>query len=450
MEAKNPKQTYGLFPTQNYFNFSFFYEKEERQGQSELYVRPFYSTYSDKLTNSKFSSSFYPLYYSQSTDKWKKWTFLFLFSGDTWIHEDVGQDEDLSITPLFVWGKGDTDRERYISFFPIYGTLKNKLSWSSINYILFPLYVDWEYKDFRAKSILWPLTIYGSNEIRKEYRFLPFYSQKSHIGKFSHTSILWPFISYGVDNLDKKEPSSYSFFWLLYAKKESYYGNQLSFGFMPIIGSISLFSYGYDNRTTEKDYSALFFLLQYGYSNDKDYRKYIFFPFYGYSRYANKEFTFITPFIYKMETDTYLIKSNSYYLIPFYHYNYQNYIKEERTDSYLKIWPLFLWHRDFEGNLNWNFLSLYPIRSETAEKVWDPIFSIIEYKKLINGEKRFSLMMRLYSQRWSENENHWNVPLFVDYSSKDEITKFRIFYGFLGYEKSENKSIYQFLWFIKI
>ncbi|MEM4271118.1 MAG: hypothetical protein QXO70_03435, partial [Candidatus Pacearchaeota archaeon] len=288
------KSIYGIYPAK-YQQFWVFYEKEERVGQSQIIFRPFYSNYHDKKPNHFYSTSFYPLYYSQSTNYWSKWSFLFLFGNESTKHEDIGEDKDYVFTPIFQWGKGDTPKDEYFSFFPIFGKWKSKLSWSEINFFLFPIYIDWSHKEFEAKSILWPLTLYGKSDVRKEYRFLPFFSHKSHIGKFEHNSIFWPFISWGKDNLDKKEPSSYSFVWLLYGYKKSYYENMKSFSFMPILGTWSLFSYGYDKRKAEKDFVLLFFLFQYGYSNDKDFRKLIVFPFYGYSYYANKEFQFITP-----------------------------------------------------------------------------------------------------------------------------------------------------------
>ena len=151
-----------------------------------------------------------------------------------------------------------------------------------------------------------------------------------------------------------------------------------------------------------------------------------------------------------MRSDTYGVKSNSYYLIPFFYYKEMHYIKEERADSYYKVWPIFKWHRDAEGNLFWNTLSLFPIRSTTLERIWDPFVSIIEYKKFINGEKRLSLMMRSYTQRWTEDELHIYVPFLLDLSLEKEKTSWKFLYGFLGYERIEEKRHLQVLWFISI
>lgn len=449
IEAKLPTYSSGVYPS-NYWQFWVFYEKEWRKGQKDIILRPFYSNYEDELSAHKFNTSLYPLYYSEQTNHWSKWTFLFVFSHDSTLHDDTGDDSDLVLSPLFQWGRGETDKDRYVAFFPFFGKMKSKLSWGEINFFLFPLYVDWNHKEFKARSIFYPLLLWGSSDIRSEQRFLPFFSKKSHIAKFEHYSVFWPLLQWGRDSLDKKEPTSFSFLFPIYNIKSSQYGNMKSHAFLwiPLLGS--LVGYGYDKRTSEVNYNFLFFLMQYGYSNSKDYRKHIFFPFYGYSRFASKEFTFITPFFVHMRSDTYGVKSNSYYLIPFFYYKEMHYIKEERADSYYKVWPIFKWHRDAEGNLFWNTLSLFPIRSTTLERIWDPFVSIIEYKKFINGEKRLSLMMRSYTQRWTEDELHIYVPFLLDLSLEKEKTSWKFLYGFLGYERIEEKRHLQVLWFISI
>ncbi|MCX7997811.1 MAG: hypothetical protein N3A69_02515 [Leptospiraceae bacterium] len=443
------KHLYGIYPS-DYKQVWVFYEREHRGFQTQIIFRPFYSTYYDKRISHTHTTSFYPLYYSQSTNYWSKWSFLFFFGNESTRHEDLGDDRDYVLTPIFQWGRGSTEKDEYFSIFPFFGKWKSKLSWSEINFFLFPLYIDWSHKEFEAKSILWPFTLYGKSDVRREYRFLPFFSHKSHTGKFEHNSFLWPFISWGRDNLDKKEPSSYAFVWFVYAYKKSYYENMKSFSFMPILGTWSLFSYGYDKRSAEKDFTFLFFLFQYGYSNDKDFRKLIVFPFYGYSYYANKELKFITPFYITMRADTYHEKTNFYYLVPFFIYSNRFFPKEEREDFYIKIWPFYRFHKDTEGNLEWNTFSLFPIRSTTFEKIWDPLWSIIEYKKLINGEKRLSLFMRIYTQRWSENEFHFYVPFLLDYSSVNGKRNIDFLYGFLGFEKNQNSFKFKLFWFIEI
>ncbi|EMO78424.1 hypothetical protein LEP1GSC127_0863 [Leptospira kirschneri str. 200801925] len=85
------------------------------------------------------------------------------------------------------------------------------------------------------------------------------YSKKVHRGKYERYSILWPFFQWGSTFQDKKEPVHYKLFFPFFGFKDSETGNMKSRGFLilPLLGS--LFGYGYDKRTGEKDYNALFF-----------------------------------------------------------------------------------------------------------------------------------------------------------------------------------------------
>lgn len=447
--AELPEYPYGENASE-YYHFWFLFESEKRPAQDEFIFRPFYSSYRDSLDNYTFKTFLFPLYYSQKKTNWEKWTFLFFFHGDNTNHPDTKADNDLILSPLLMWGTGDAVRENYFGFFPFFGTIKSKIAWSEINFFLFPLYVSWEYKDFKAYSVLWPLILYGQNEYRKEYRFLPFFSHKSHVGKYSHNSLFWPFFQWGEDRLDKKESTSYKMFFPFYATKSSAYGNMKSYAvlWLPVFGS--LFSYGYDRRTSELNFSALFFLFQYGYSDNMDYRKIMFIPFYGHTRFASKEFTFITPLYIHLKSDTYQVQSDYHFFIPFFYFMKQYWIKEERSDIYYKFWPFFRWHKDKEGNLDWNAVSLFPIRSSMVERIWDPLWSIIEYKQFINGSKRLHLFMRTYTQIWTKNELYINVPIVFNYYSTPNRTKVEIFNGLFAFERIKKKNYYTLFWMIRL
>lgn len=432
-----------------YSQFWFLYQNEKRLGEEEQIYRPFFSYYRETKSNYKYRTFLFPIFYSEQTDYWKVWSFLFFATGTETFHDDQGWDED-TLSPLLIWGKGDTARESYFGFFPFYGRLRSKLSYSELNFTLFPIYTNWKYKTYNAHSVLWPIFLYGSSDVRSEFRLFPFFSRKVHKGKYERYSLLWPFFQWGETFQDKREPASYWMFWPFYLSKDSAYGNLKvrSFLWFPILGA--LFSYGYDKRTQEQDWNALFFLFQYGRNDDEDYRKMIFFPFYGYYRFAYKETRFLTPFYFRLSSDTYHIKSSETYLIPFWWRTNRTYVQWGREENYYKLWPLFRWHEDRDGNLTWNLLSLFPLKSEIVERIWDPVWSIVEYQRLSNGEKRLSLLMRLYTQRWSKEEFHVHIPFLVEYSSTPEKTSYQFLYGFFGVEKDREKTTVQILWWIKI
>ncbi|MCB1160201.1 MAG: hypothetical protein H7A25_16835 [Leptospiraceae bacterium] len=444
----HPIYPQGEFKTDSYHQFWFLYQSEKREGQKEFIFRPFYSRYSESISGYSYTTSLYPVYAKQETPHWAKWSFLFIFDGNYVKHPDYGEDRDTTFGPFYRSGKGDTDRENYTAIFPFYGKIKSAFSWSEVGFVLWPIYTYWSHKDFKAHSVLWPFTVYGKGLVRKEYRIFPFYSYKSHTGKYRRSSILWPFYQSGEMNLDKKEPYSYRLYFPFYGYKSSLYGNMKSYTLLYL--PFALFAYGYDKRVNSVEYRFLFGFFQFGRSNDKDYHKLIFFPFYGYSHFASKESTFITPFYFRMKSDTYHMKSDYLFLVPFYIRSLKHYIKEDRRENYYKLWPLFRYHKDSEGNLFWNTLTLFPIKSIHLERIWDPIFSIVEYSKYINGEKRLSLLVRLYTQRWSKEEFHLYIPLLLDFSIKEENKNWEVLYGLIGYERKGEGKKFKLFWFLEL
>ncbi|MBI3396085.1 MAG: hypothetical protein HY042_09640, partial [Spirochaetia bacterium] len=114
----------------SYWQFLFLFESTTAPGQREFVIRPIIPIYSSYRNDEKaytFTSILYPIYYSHGTNQWSRWSLFYFFSGDDRAHTDTDDDTDLLLTPLFAWGRGDTERERYVSFFPFYGRIRNKL-----------------------------------------------------------------------------------------------------------------------------------------------------------------------------------------------------------------------------------------------------------------------------------------------------------------------------------
>lgn len=431
-----------------YEQFWFLYEKETRGNQNLLTFRPFFYSFQDNTTSYRANAYLFPVYYREETNYWYTWTSLFLFTGTGFKHAEGEEESDAILAPLFFWGSGDGPKDQYFSFFPLAGSIRNKISYSRIRFFLFPLYSDWEYKTYKAHSIVWPLVMWGGSESRSEFRIFPFFSRKIHTGKYERYSLLWPFFQWGEEKLNKKEPTNYKIFFPFYLSKDSEEGNMRSraFFWFPVINS--LFSYGYDRKTGQQNYSALFIFFQYATSEKKDLEKLIFFPFYGYSYVANKEAEFISPFYIRLSQNTSHLKSESRFVLPFYSRMVQYFPQTERSDEYTKVWPLFRFHRDADANYTFQTITLLPVRFEAFEEVWEPIVGILEYKKTNSGERRLHLLARLYTQRWAEDYTHIHIPLIAEISKEKTGFSYQFLYGLLGIDTRKEKTEFNLLWWI--
>ncbi|MCB1323970.1 MAG: hypothetical protein H7A21_01455 [Spirochaetales bacterium] len=417
-----------------YWQFWFLYEQTRAAGQFQFTVHPLYSRYENDERAYDYQNVLYPLFYSHGTDHWRRWTLLYFITGEDFYHEDEGGDEDYFLTPFFHLGFGDAEGERYFSIFPFYGTVRNKLGWSEISYVLWPLYTSWSYRDYRARSILWPLIMWGGSPTRDDLRILPFYSHKIHQGQYDHRTLLWPFFQWGSDGLDRREPRHFFLAFPFYGRKWSDQDNLNvhTFLWLPLIGGFA--AWGEDREAGNFNMNALWFLYQYGYARDPHIDKHIIFPFWGHYRFGSEqentivdqsrpetnfpappagednpyfnEATFITPFYVNLRTHSAILESDYDIFVPFY-WNLERYYHRTReTESYLKIWPLFHSINDDSGRTEFRTLALWPFRSDEFERVWGTLYSLLEYNQYENGDRYFATLWRLYSLYWNAEEVH--------------------------------------------
>ncbi|MCS7205742.1 MAG: hypothetical protein NZ853_08595 [Leptospiraceae bacterium] len=425
----------------DYYEFLFLYDSSQSIEQKEIVIHPFYSSYQNHERAYRFYSFLYPLYYSHGTNYWNTWTFLYLLNKDEKYDQIEKTEGELVLTPLFYWGYGNNPKERFFSFFPFFGILKDKVSWEEIRYVLFPLYVSWEYRNYRGYSILWPLTMWGGDGFkRKDFRFLPFYSSKVHEGKYNRKTLLWPFFQWGWDGLDKKEPRSFFMFFPFYAQKRSQHGNMYAYS---ILYPISLISWGEDKVVNAFDFKFLWILFQYSRSDRPYLRRWVFFPFYVHHRSGVKDISYYKEtnfyFIFwgNLKTESALIQSNYRFFLPFWYHHYRYYQQEQVETISWKLWPFMSYWRE-ETSFGWRVLALWPLPDDYFEKIWGNFYSLIEYQRFENNDRYLSFLMRIMSFRWNRDYDEWNLFfLGFHYKSNPYQWKFTFLGGLLGISKTK-------------
>ena len=125
----------------------------------------------------------------------------------------------------------------------------------------------------------------------------------------------------------------------------------------------------------------------------------------------------------KKKSDTF---ESEYYInaliVWYFKREYKNKPSPEYGNSwrYFKIWPLFQYEYDDRGNLSFNTLSLFPFRDpEGYEKLYQPFWTLFEYRRLESGEKRLGILLRLYYQRWNEDLLNVKMPVLFSYGSSE-------------------------------
>ncbi len=464
----------GLGPAMEFDWFWFFYEKETAGSTKSLTVRPFYLKTGTDLKY--FQASLMPiLFWRYNTPEYDKWKWLFGLGQVDDVTREGKRDFDFGFFPLLFFGFGsDRAKENYLLLWPIGGTLKGKFVTSKISAYVFPgfllfvffppagilsyttlawgvlslvpVYLYYEVNDFKAWNILWPFLYYGRGGRREEFRIFPFYSHFHKEGWYDKYSFLF-IINYHRFYFTKDLHQTF-FLFPLFGRKWSRSGRMSSVTLL-----WPFFSWGYDKRIGDWELNIPWPLVMFKDTERPKIRKRIFFPVYGEYRYEDSETMFITPLYIRMrkKSDTFDSQQHiSFVIFWFYRRSYHGaadpyYGREWR---YFKMWPLFSIEYNDRGDRAFNMFTLFPFRDRDGyEKLYQPFWSIVEYTRFRDGEKRLGLLMRLWFQRWGDRFFYCKVPFLVSVGRHGgRLTELAFFEYMFGYTVKRKGRYFRIFW----
>ncbi len=437
------------------------YEKGTYYNSTYTVYRPLYLK--NVYNEGSFTASLMPvIYWKYITPRQHttKGAFGFYESVDYWGSQHY--ENDTGIFPFVLYGVSTDEKDRYFHLWPFGGTIKGKLATDTITTYIFPgvalfflyptssyyvlavylvaslvpVYVHYTSKDYDAQGIFWPLIQWGKSPIRDDFRIMPFYAHSKKKGFYDT-------YSYGLLYNVRKEYIGndtmntvflvplYVRRWLESGKAE---GSSLLWPF---------FSWGYNDKHGNFEINFPWPFVQLRDCDDPYIYKRIFFPFYGKYIEKNNTTFFITPLYFVLEKQNAGFESQySIYGILFWYFKrdysneHQRYGKHWR---FYKLWPLFQYEYNDKGDSSFAFLSIMPFRDEEGyERLYQPLFSIIEYSKQSNGDRRFGLLLRTYFQSWNDNYFAMKIPFIISYSEKDNaLNHISLLLSFFSYTNDD-------------
>ena len=455
-----------------------FYETETTRTGSYNVIRPLYLT-NDESAGRRYTASLIPfVYWAYDTPVKHEWrSLLGMIHSLDYTHTNGVQDLDFGLVPFIFYGNSPNARDRYLLVWPLGGTIRGKLGQDYISayafpgFLLFflyppafpptlfttavfiasfiPVYTRYQSRDYQAWGILWPLIQRGSSPLRDDFRFLPFYSHGHKRDSYE----------------------TYSFLLLFNYRREIFKDDeQMTFLAVPFFGkrwSISgksgsstllwpFFSWGYSRKAGNYEVNFPWPIVQIQESVSPSITKRIFFPFYGYYRYQNRETFFLTPLYFTLINTKQNFRSEYSYSFLIVWYFKRDYVLSPSPVygsrwRYFKIWPLFQYEYDDRGNLSFNTLSLLPWRDpEGYERLYQPFWTLFEYKRFQTGERRLGVLLRLYYQRWNDDYLFIKIPaLFSLGRENDRITELSFLFSMFAYN-NDNRGKYLRLFWIPV
>ncbi|TAL30382.1 MAG: hypothetical protein EPN93_19895 [Spirochaetes bacterium] len=453
--------------------FWMIYETDNLDHYRTTVVRPFYmkNHYAGGKT---FDASLMPLgFWRYAKDGSSDLKSLFgLVESVDYTHTDGIEDYDLGIFPLLFYGDSAVERDRYLMVLPVGGTVKGKLAQDRISayafpgFMLFfiyppatlwsaalltvasliPAYADYETRDFHARAIFWPLIQWGSGPGRDEFRILPLYAHNYKKGVYDNYSYLFIFNEQNVrvGNDTQRTLFAMPFYGRRWNDSGEGEGSTLLW---------PLFSWGFNRKSGDFELNFPWPLVMIQDSTNPSIYKRIFFPFYGKYLYGSKETFFVSPLYFTLKHTTESFSSEYYINALVVWYFKRDYPKSPDKHHgsawrYFKVWPLFHYEYDSAGNSCFNMLSLLPFRDPDGyELMYQPFWTLFEYRKLTSGEKRLGLLLRTYYQRWGEDFMHIKVPILFTFRTEgDVVTQFSVLASMFGYERDRKGTSINLFW----
>ena len=457
--------------------FWFIYERNRTPVESNFTIRPFYTRH--VKGDDVFQASLMPVLfwkYEKTSTKDLRGLFGFIDSLE-YQHPAGVRDYDLGVFPFIYYGSSPDSRDRYLMVWPFGGTVRGKIgqedisAWVFPGFLLFiffppwsivsgpiapyvltvtyaaisfmPLYTEYGRGDYRARGILWPVYTRGKGGNLEVFRIFPFYSRSIKKGWYDNRSYF--LICNYSETYFRDSSTHYNLFIV------PFYGHKWSSKKDMEATTVlwPFFTWGHNDKTGEKEYNIPWPFVQIKDSVDPPVYKRIYFPFYGNYTYKKERSFFITPLYFTLHNDGDTVKSAYYYYCMIIWYFRRDYDYTHpvygRSWRFFKIWPLMKVEYNDQGDQSFNLLSMLPLRDTWGyEALYEPFWSVIEYRRRSSGEKRLGILFRTYYQRWGDDYFQVAVPFIIGYwTSGGHIRSCNTMFRMFGYSnKPEGRYIY--------
>ncbi|MDD4622712.1 MAG: hypothetical protein PHG71_05690 [Kiritimatiellae bacterium] len=367
----------------------FFEYRATREGGTYWAVRPFYSKLSDPVSDTRVTDTVWPLgtFHRDREQSW--WRLLLAYGSDN----DVTLGDSAWKAALFpLWFQGRSRQgEDYRALFPVYGHLPHVLLMDDIDFVLFPLYLNYEVNGVERDYYLWPIfSRTGEEPGVTRTGLFPIYGETNKRGVEEHCYTFWPFWTSAVYN--GRNPGSSWMLFPLYGRVRREKERQTLI--LPPFFSRAETDAAVRWRTPWPFIESL---------TAPDVQKRSFWPFYGsVDRDDERRWYAAWPLIEHFNLSSKGGRTRRSRFFPFYVdekvYRKDTDQEERLVASYRRIWPLYA--RDAkDGDSRERVLALSLIRhSGGIERNWAPFWTLYERTEQV-GEIRHDALWGLLKYR---------------------------------------------------
>jgi hypothetical protein len=369
--------------------------------------------------------------------RWQFCEILSLAGGPTQTESARGR---FTLFPLYFQQRSSDPSENYTALVPFYGHLKHRFGRDEIFFVMFPLYSKTRKKDVVTDNYVWPIfdlrhgnKLHGwqvwpliGNEHKDITTLTNGFGEVRTNGGHDSFFALWPLFlkdtsGIGTTNEERRLISIPAFAKLRSPARDS------TTVIWPLFNLVD------DREKKYREWDAPWPLIVFARGEGKTTTR--VWPFYSRARNATLESDFLLWPIYKRNlVHSAPLDSRRTRICFFLYYD----LLEKNTETGLArrrvdLWPLFLHHRDFNGNSRLQVLALlepFMPSSKGIERNYSPLWSVWRSEKNPKaGATSQSLLWNLYRREAAPTGKKCSLLFgLFQYQSSPEGKRVRLFY----------------------
>jgi hypothetical protein len=416
----------------------FFEIGQGSNGVNMLAVRPLFSRVTDTAERESITDVVWPWSSFHRRDDYFHWWALPAFGKDENVRDPLSR-HTFWLLPIYCEGR-TRDGKDFAAIFPLGGTICGFLMQDEMNFVLFPLYLDYHSAKQKTTNWLWPLYLREEGPLRDRFQLFPFYCEKIATNERSY-AVCWPIWNRTVFDYPKLHGTADILFPIYGSvdtdKQKGWMALPPFFSRMEVEGKTQLrcpwpFYVNSDNAD----------------NSHKD----SFWPIWDQTASTNgHRRTAIWPLWWDSQSDYYGRRETDVTLVPFYQQTRSEKMVEGKfvTDmDYVRVWPIFSRYERPEGT-RIRFPELTFMREGLGiERNWAPLWSLY----VSNSKDDASDHDVLWGlARWGTTCDHTTYgqagPIFSWAQPQQGAFGWNFLCGLIGRETDPTTTSWRWLWF---
>jgi len=147
-----------------------------------------------------------PLFTWQTEGTYQSFSFFQLVNARRRNRDGPSTTRGFDAWPFYFSRDTGVPATSYRALFPIGGTIKDRLGYDRLHFVLFPFYLQTEVKGARVTHAPWPFLRFIDGEGHHGFEFWPLFGRRGRAGDYDSQFYLWPLIYKSSNHLSDPQP----------------------------------------------------------------------------------------------------------------------------------------------------------------------------------------------------------------------------------------------------